>query len=88
MISAWWTRRSTIAATATASPKISVQAENGLVRADDQAGAFVAGCDQGVEQSGGFGFEGDVADLVADQQRDPAESLELSVQTPAALGGV
>jgi hypothetical protein len=30
MISAWWTSRSTMAATATASPKISVQAENGL----------------------------------------------------------
>lgn len=33
MTSAWWTRRSTMAATATASPKISVHAEEGLVRA-------------------------------------------------------
>ncbi len=31
MISAWWTSRSTMTATATASPKISVQALNGLL---------------------------------------------------------
>jgi len=30
MTSAWWTSRSTIAATATGSPKISAQAENVL----------------------------------------------------------
>ena len=41
----------------------------GLVRRDDQAGAFVAGRDQLEEQIGRFGFERDVADFVDDQQR-------------------
>ena len=58
-----------------------------LVRADDQAGAFVAGRDQGEEQAGGFGVEGDVADLVDDQQRDPAESVEFGVEPAGPLGG-
>ena len=40
-----------------------------LVRGHDQRGAFVAGRDELEEQVGGLGFEGDVADLVDDQQR-------------------
>ena len=33
-------------------------------------GAFVAGGDELEEQVGGFGFEGDVADFVDDEERD------------------
>jgi hypothetical protein len=36
----------------------------GLVAGDDDAGAFVAAGDELEEEVGGFGFEGDVADLV------------------------
>lgn len=39
-------------------------AAEGFIGGDDQAGAFVAGRDQLEEQVGGFGLEGDVADLV------------------------
>jgi hypothetical protein len=59
-----------------------------LVGADDQGGPFVAGGDQGVEQGSGFGFEGDVADLIADQQRDAAQPVEFGVEAAGALGGV
>ena len=59
-----------------------------LVAAEDEAGAFVATGDQGVEQRGGLWLERDVADLVADQQRDPAELVELGVEPARALGGV
>ena len=45
-------------------------AAEGLVAGDDQRGSFVAAGDQLEEQVRGFGFEGDVADLVDDQQRD------------------
>jgi hypothetical protein len=41
-------------------------AAEGFVAGDDQAGAFVAGRDELEEQVRGFGFEGDVADLVDD----------------------
>ena len=49
-------------------------AAEGLVAGDDQAGAFVAGGDELEEQVGGFGFEGDVADLVDDEQRVAAQA--------------
>ena len=39
-----------------------------FVAGDDQRGAFVAAGDELEEQVGGFGFEGDVADLVDDDQ--------------------
>ncbi len=42
----------------------------GLVAGDDQRGAFVAGRDEREHQVGGLGVEGDVADLVDDEQRD------------------
>ena len=44
-------------------------ATEGLVAGDDQRGSLVAGGDELEEQVGGLGFEGDVADLVDDQQR-------------------
>ena len=40
-----------------------------LVAGDDQRCSFVAAGDELEEQVRGFGFEGDVADLVDDQQR-------------------
>ena len=45
-----------------------------LVGGDDQRGSFVAGGDELEEQVRGFGFEGDVADLVDDEQRVAAET--------------
>ncbi len=44
-------------------------ASEGLVAGDDHRGAFVAGRDELEEQVRGFGFEGDVADLVDDEER-------------------
>jgi hypothetical protein len=37
---------------------------------------------------GGLGFEGDVADLVADQQRDAAQLVQFGVQSSGALGAI
>jgi hypothetical protein len=42
-------------------------AAEGFVAGDDERGAFVAAGDELEEQVRGFGFEGDVADLVDDQ---------------------
>ena len=44
-----------------------------LVGGDDQLGPLVAAGDELEEQVGGFGFEGDVADLVDDEQWVAAE---------------
>ena len=57
-----------------------------LVAGDDQAGPFVAGGDELEEQVGGFGFEGDVADLVDDEQRVAAEPDELGLQPAGGVG--
>ena len=38
------------------------------------------------EQVGGFGFEGDVADFVDDDERVAAQSAELVVQPAVAVG--
>jgi hypothetical protein len=38
------------------------------------------------EQVGGLGFERDVADLVDDEQRDPAELDELFLQSAGVVG--
>jgi hypothetical protein len=88
MILAWWTKRSTMAETATASPKTSVQLLNGLFAAQDEAGAFLAAGNDGVEQRGGLGLERDVVDFVADQQRDAAELVQFGVEAAGASGGV
>ena len=50
-------------------------------------GSFVAGADELEEQVGGFGFEGDVADFVDDEQRVAAEADEFGLQ-PAGVVGV
>ena len=49
---------------------------------------FVAAGDQGIEQRGSFGFKRDVADFVADQQRDAAKLVQFGVEPPGALRGV
>jgi hypothetical protein len=48
----------------------------------------VAGGGQGVAEGGGFGLEGDVADPVADQQRDATQPVEFLVEPAGALGAV
>ena len=75
-----------MAAATVASPKISPQRPKGLLRGDDDAGAFVAGGDELEEQVGGFGFEGDVADFVDDEQRVAAEAAELVVESAGGVG--
>jgi hypothetical protein len=59
-----------------------------LVGADDQRGALIAGRDQREEQRGRLWGEGDVADLVADQQRDAAQPLQFAIKPSGPLGGV
>ena len=61
-------------------------AAEGLVAGDDHRGAFVAAADEHEHQVGGLGIEGDVADLVDDQQRDPLQPGELVVEASLALG--
>ena len=57
-----------------------------LVGGDDQAGVLVAGGDELEEQVRRFGFEGDVANLIDDQQRIPGEPDELSLQPAGVVG--
>ena len=76
-----------MAAATTSSPKTSPQRPKGLLQVTIRRGAFVAGGDELEEQVRGFGFEGDVADLVDDQQRVAAEADELVLQ-PAGVVGV
>ena len=61
-------------------------AAEGLVAGDDQRGSFVAGGDELEEQVRGFGFEGDVADLVDDEQRVAAEPDEFGLQAAGVVG--
>ena len=61
-------------------------AAEGLVGGDDERGAFVAGADELEEEVGGFGFEGDVSDLVDDQQRGAAEAGEFGVEASLGVG--
>jgi hypothetical protein len=61
-------------------------AAEGFVGCDDDAGSFVAGGDELEEQVRCFGFEGQVADFVDDQQRDPAQAFEF-VGEPAGVVG-
>jgi hypothetical protein len=58
----------------------------GLVGGDDQAGAFVAAADEHEHQVRGLRIEGDVADLIDDQQRDPLQAIELGVEAACSLG--
>ncbi len=57
-----------------------------LVRGDDHRRSFVAGGDELEEEVGGFAVEGDVADLVDDEQRDASESDELFVESALVVG--
>ena len=50
----------------------------GLVGGHDQRAALVAGVDELEEQAGGVGVEGEVADLVDDQQRVAVEQARLA----------
>ncbi len=76
-----------MAAATTSSPKTSPQRPKGLLEVTIRRGAFVAGGDELEEQVGGFGFEGDVADLVDDEQRVAAEPDEFGLE-PAGVVGV
>ena len=56
-----------------------------LVAGDDHRRALVAARDEHEHQARGLGVERDVADLVADQQRDPLQAGELVVELALAL---
>ena len=62
-------------------------AAEGLVGGDDQRGPFVAAGDELEEQVGRFGFEGDVPDLVDDDQRVAAQAAQLVLEAPVVVGG-
>jgi hypothetical protein len=62
-----------MAAETTASPKVSPSGRRAF-GGDDEAGALVAGRHELEEQGGGVSFEGDVADLVDDDERVTPES--------------
>ena len=67
------------------SPKISPHARERLVAGDDHRRALVAAGDEHEHQARGLGVERDVADLVADQQRDPLQPVELRVELALTL---
>ena len=75
-----------MAAATVSSPKVSPHRPNGLLLVTMTRGSFVAGGDELEEQVGGFGFEGDVADFVDDDQRVAAEAAELVVEPAGAVG--
>lgn len=55
---------------------------------DDDRAAFVAAGDEREEQVGGLAFEGQVADLVDDEQVVALEAAQLVVEGVAVLGGL
>jgi hypothetical protein len=70
----------------TSSPKISPHALKGLLLGHDQAGAFVAAGDEHEHEVRGLRVKRDVANLVADQQRDALQPGELVIEAALALG--
>jgi hypothetical protein len=61
-------------------------AAEGPVAGEDGGGGLVAGRDQVEDQVGGAGVEGDVADLVDDQQRDPGQAAQFGLEAVAVVG--
>jgi site-specific DNA recombinase len=61
-------------------------AGKGLVRGHDHRRTLIAGGHEREHQVRGLRVERDVADLVTDDQRDPAEGGELVLEPPLALG--
>jgi hypothetical protein len=62
-------------------------AAEALVGGDDERGAFVWAGDELEEQVRRFGFEGDVADFVDDQQRVAGQPAQLVLQPAGVVGG-
>src|SRR6266511_3546482 len=86
MTSAWCTRRSTSTATATGSPKISAQAEKVLLELTISEDRSYREETRAKNRAAASGSKRDVADLVHDHERGPAEALELLLQPPRPLG--
>ncbi len=61
-------------------------AAEGFVAGDVEAGPLVAAADQLEEQVGGLGLEGDVADLVDDEERVATQAEQLVVEPAGAVG--
>ena len=62
-------------------------ASEGQVGGDQDRALFVAGRDELEEQVRGVGVEGDVADLVDDDQLVAADLLQLGLQSAGVVGG-
>jgi hypothetical protein len=77
-------RRSISAAATMASPRISPHASKPVAGDDDRA-AFIAAGDQREEQVGGLAFQGQVADLVDDDQGVALDAAHFVVQRVAVL---
>ena len=75
-----------MAAATTSSPKTSPQRPKGLLLVTIRRGPFVAGGHELEEQVRGFGLEGDVADLVDDDQRVAAQPGEFGLQPSVVVG--
>src|SRR5206468_9466180 len=58
------------------------------VRGDDDRAAFVAARDEGEEQVGGLALQGEVADLVDDQEVVALEPAQLLLELVVVLGGL
>jgi hypothetical protein len=76
-----------MAATATRSLKISAQALKVLLELTIRRRRSYLELIRAKKRPLGLGVEGDVADLVHDEQRDPRQALKLVVEAPGALGG-
>jgi len=60
---------------------------DGLVRQDDEARALVAGRDEGEEQRCSVGVEGELADPVDDEERDPPRPDDAEGDREMGLAG-
>src|ERR1700745_4206890 len=88
MTSAWWTRRSIMAAGTTAAANTSPQRPHGffVVAGHDEGSSFVAAGDQLEEQVRCLRFERDVADLIDDQHGDAGEFGQLVLEFAGGVG--
>ena len=75
-----------MAAATTSSLNTSPQASELLVGGDDQAGVLISGGDELEEQVCRFGLEGDVANLVDDEQRVAGEPGQLGLEPAGVVG--
>jgi hypothetical protein len=74
------------AAATMASPRTSPPGPEAAVAGDDDRAAFVAAGDEREQQVGGLALQGEVADLVDDEQPVEVQASQLVVEAVAVLG--